>query len=143
MLCMSACSVLSNVSKMSCKGSFGQAEFSADPMAFLLYHCLLCQHFYRICYHFIIIVGRMAWKDPKLFFQCFFGPCTPYQYRLEGPGVWPGARDAIMTQWDRVYAPMKTRKVEASGTDVTFLVLQLFLLIMAAVLLKWLSGILL
>ena len=35
-------------------------------------------------------------KDPNLAFQCFFGPCVPAQYRLQGPGIWPGARDVIM-----------------------------------------------
>ncbi|KFV20680.1 Dimethylaniline monooxygenase [N-oxide-forming] 5, partial [Tauraco erythrolophus] len=31
-----------------------------------------------------------------------FGPCTPYQYRLRGPGKWVGAREAILTQRQRV-----------------------------------------
>ena len=42
---------------------------------------------------------------------CFFGPCTPYQYRLIGPGQWDGAREAILTQWDRTLKPLKTRPV--------------------------------
>ena len=44
----------------------------------------------------------------------FFGPCTPYQYRLEGPGSWPKAREAIMTQDERILFPLSTRKVNKS-----------------------------
>ncbi|XP_003414926.1 flavin-containing monooxygenase 3 isoform X1 [Loxodonta africana] len=49
--------------------------------------------------------------DPKLALKVFFGPCSPYQFRLVGPGKWPGARKAILTQWDRAVKPMKTRVV--------------------------------
>ncbi|XP_055020726.1 flavin-containing monooxygenase 5-like [Boleophthalmus pectinirostris] len=49
--------------------------------------------------------------DPRLAVQVLFGPCTSYQYRLTGPGRWSGARQAILTQWDRVYQPFKTRVV--------------------------------
>ena len=54
----------------------------------------------------------MLFRDPLLTFKCIFGPCTPYQYRLEGPGAWKGARKAIMTQWDRTLAPLKTRPMK-------------------------------
>lgn len=47
--------------------------------------------------------------DPKIAFLCFFGPCTPYQYRLTGPGKWSGAREAILTQWQRTLMSLKTR----------------------------------
>ncbi|KAM5239075.1 flavin-containing monooxygenase 3 [Ctenodactylus gundi] len=49
--------------------------------------------------------------DPKLAVEVFFGPCSPYQFRLVGPGKWPGARNAILTQWDRSLKPMSTRMV--------------------------------
>ncbi|KAM4641180.1 dimethylaniline monooxygenase [N-oxide-forming] 2-like isoform 2-T2 [Discoglossus pictus] len=49
--------------------------------------------------------------DPKLAWKVFFGPCTPYQYRLTGPGKWPGAKNAILTQWDRTINPHRTRIV--------------------------------
>jgi dimethylaniline monooxygenase (N-oxide forming) len=51
-------------------------------------------------------------SDPRLFFHVVFGPASPYQYRLMGPGRWAGARDAILTQWDRVLYPLKTRPVD-------------------------------
>ncbi|NWS84448.1 FMO5 monooxygenase, partial [Toxostoma redivivum] len=40
--------------------------------------------------------------DPKLAVEVAFGPCTPYQHRLRGPGAWAGAREAILTQQQRV-----------------------------------------
>uniref|UniRef100_A0A8C3SMQ2 Flavin-containing monooxygenase n=1 Tax=Chelydra serpentina TaxID=8475 RepID=A0A8C3SMQ2_CHESE len=49
--------------------------------------------------------------DPKLAVEVFFGPCTPYQYRLRGPGKWDGARKAILTQRERIIKPLKTRAV--------------------------------
>ncbi|KAG7462341.1 dimethylaniline monooxygenase [N-oxide-forming] 2-like [Solea senegalensis] len=47
--------------------------------------------------------------DPVLWLKLLFGPCTPYQYRLSGPGRWGGARHAVLTQWKRVVQPFKTR----------------------------------
>ncbi|KAG9282711.1 dimethylaniline monooxygenase N-oxide-forming 5-like [Astyanax mexicanus] len=47
--------------------------------------------------------------DPGLAWRVMFGPSTPYQYRLFGPGRWEGARKAIYTQWERVAKPLKTR----------------------------------
>ncbi|XP_036377170.1 flavin-containing monooxygenase 5-like [Megalops cyprinoides] len=50
-------------------------------------------------------------RDPRLGLNVLLGPCTPYQYRLCGPGKWAGARQAILTQWERVTRPFKTRVV--------------------------------
>lgn len=47
--------------------------------------------------------------DPRLAYEIFYGPCTPYQYRLTGPCKWPGARKAIFTQKERIIKPTKTR----------------------------------
>ncbi|NXF73361.1 FMO5 monooxygenase, partial [Sclerurus mexicanus] len=49
--------------------------------------------------------------DPKLAMEVVFGPCTPYQYRLQGPGAWAGAREAILTQRQRV-----VRALQAGAT---------------------------
>uniref|UniRef100_UPI001E1AF869 dimethylaniline monooxygenase [N-oxide-forming] 4 isoform X2 n=1 Tax=Jaculus jaculus TaxID=51337 RepID=UPI001E1AF869 len=54
-------------------------------------------------------------KDPRLAWEVFFGPCSPYQYRIVGPGKWTGARNAILTQWDRTLKPLKTRSVANSS----------------------------
>ncbi|XP_030228450.1 dimethylaniline monooxygenase [N-oxide-forming] 5 isoform X5 [Gadus morhua] len=53
-----------------------------------------------------------VFTNPKLGLKVFLGPCTPYQYRLTGPGRWNGARQAVLTQWDRVEQPFRTRAVQ-------------------------------
>ncbi|XP_019936740.2 flavin-containing monooxygenase 5-like [Paralichthys olivaceus] len=52
---------------------------------------------------------KILLTDPRLGFKVLLGPCSPYQYRLRGPGKWAGARQAILTQWERVLKPMQTR----------------------------------
>lgn len=54
-------------------------------------------------------VLKLLVTDPRLALEVFFGPCTPYQFRLTGPGQWSGARRAILTQWDRMLRPTRTR----------------------------------
>ncbi|XP_075895643.1 flavin-containing monooxygenase 5-like [Nelusetta ayraudi] len=53
---------------------------------------------------------KLLATDPRLGLNVIFGPATSYQYRLGGPGKWAGARQAILTQWDRVALPMQTRR---------------------------------
>ncbi|XP_075616409.1 dimethylaniline monooxygenase [N-oxide-forming] 4 isoform X2 [Balearica regulorum gibbericeps] len=62
---------------------------------------------------------KLLLTDPRLALAVFFGPCTPYQYRLVGRGKWSGARDAILTQWRRTLKPLRTRVVDDSsdGSD--------------------------
>ncbi|XP_073711556.1 flavin-containing monooxygenase 5-like [Misgurnus anguillicaudatus] len=50
-------------------------------------------------------------SDPALGLRVLFGPLTPCQFRLRGPGHWSGARQAILTVWERVAKPMKTRPI--------------------------------
>ncbi|XP_064283571.1 flavin-containing monooxygenase 5-like isoform X2 [Passer domesticus] len=47
--------------------------------------------------------------DPRLAMEVAFGPCTPYQYRLRGPGAWAGARAAILSQRQRVVSALQPR----------------------------------
>ena len=47
--------------------------------------------------------------DPKLALEIFLGPCMLYQYLLQGPGKWAGAREAILTQRERIIKPLRTR----------------------------------
>ncbi|KAM3619590.1 uncharacterized protein V6R79_010551 [Siganus canaliculatus] len=54
---------------------------------------------------------RLFLTDPVLWAKVLAGPCTPYQFRLTGPGQWSGARRAILTQWERVAQPFRTRDV--------------------------------
>lgn len=51
---------------------------------------------------------KLALTDPKLFSACFNGPCLPYQYRLQGPYAWSGARDALLNYEKRVFAPLNS-----------------------------------
>lgn len=64
---------------------------------------------------------KMFLQDPLLWMKVFFGPSTPYQYRLTGPGQWPGARHAILTQFERVAQPFRTRKVPKPESRSSFL----------------------
>ncbi|KFQ40943.1 Dimethylaniline monooxygenase [N-oxide-forming] 1, partial [Mesitornis unicolor] len=59
---------------------------------------------------------RLLCRDPWLALTVFFGPCSPYQYRLGGPGRWEGARQAILTQWDRTLKPTRTRVPAGSSS---------------------------
>jgi dimethylaniline monooxygenase (N-oxide forming) len=59
--------------------------------------------------------------DPRLAWEVFFGPCTSYQYRLVGPGTWDGARNAILTQWNRTMKPLKTRITSNSSKPASML----------------------
>lgn len=70
----------------------------------------------------------MLLTDPCLSWKVMSGPCTPYQFRLNGPGKWKGARQAIFTQWDRVFQPLKTRQVpkQVSGHSHLFIFLSIF-----------------
>ncbi|KAM5239076.1 flavin-containing monooxygenase 1 [Ctenodactylus gundi] len=59
-------------------------------------------------------LSSMLLTDPYLALKIFFGPYSPYQFRLTGTGKWEGARKAIMTQWDRTFKATKTRVVQES-----------------------------
>ena len=54
-------------------------------------------------------VWKYFFTDPILWTQLLFGPCVPYHFRLEGPGTWDGARDAILTVNERTVEALSTR----------------------------------
>ncbi|XP_052811939.1 flavin-containing monooxygenase 5-like [Mya arenaria] len=54
-------------------------------------------------------IAKLLLSDPLLGWNVLFGPGTPYQYRIQGPGTWKDSRKCILTQWERTYAPLKTR----------------------------------
>ncbi|NXO11219.1 FMO4 monooxygenase, partial [Oriolus oriolus] len=60
-------------------------------------------------------VLRLLLTDPQLALAVFFGPCSPYQFRLVGRGKWSGARAAILTQWQRTLKPLRTRVLDDSS----------------------------
>ena len=78
--------------------------------------------------------------DPQLALEVYFGPCSPYQFRLMGPGKWNGARKAILTQWDRTIKPTRTRAVTEAKRPQPFynlLKILLFPVLLLAVLLTF------
>ncbi|XP_074078092.1 putative dimethylaniline monooxygenase [N-oxide-forming] 6 isoform X2 [Macrotis lagotis] len=86
---------------------------------------------------FIGIKPNVLWlflTDPKLAVEVYFGPCSPYQFRLTGPGKWDGARNAILTQWDRTMKPMRTRIISGPQRPQPFFqllkILSLFLFLL-------------
>lgn len=52
---------------------------------------------------------KLLVKDPKLYWTLMTSPVLHYQYRLEGPHSWSGARDAILGFKDRLQAPLAHR----------------------------------
>ncbi|CAL1263036.1 unnamed protein product [Larinioides sclopetarius] len=45
---------------------------------------------------------KLLITDTRLFLRMLFGPSFPYQYRLQGPHCWDGARKAIFESKDRM-----------------------------------------
>ncbi|GBM78080.1 Dimethylaniline monooxygenase [N-oxide-forming] 2 [Araneus ventricosus] len=56
--------------------------------------------------------------DTKLLLKILFGPSVSYQYRLEGPHSWEGAREAIITTMDRVPLTSMAHDEEEYGRSV-------------------------
>ena len=84
---------------------------------------------------------KLMIQDPALAMRCIFGPCTPPQFRLMGPGVWPEAKKAIEQVNQNTVFPTKTRTVNnkeggaAGGVMFKFLVFAV--LILALLLIRW------
>lgn len=72
-------------------------------------------------------IMQLFTSDPRLAFEVYLGPCSPYQFRLTGPGKWPEAREIILTQWQRTIKPTRTRVV-ANGQQCASLPMLLKLL---------------
>ncbi|KAM4873051.1 flavin-containing monooxygenase 5-like [Thomomys bottae] len=70
----------------------------------------------------------LVFTDPKLAFKVLFGPCTPAQYRLQGPGKWARARETILTTEERVRKPLMTRAVERSNSSASVITKSRFIL---------------
>ncbi|GMT04950.1 hypothetical protein PENTCL1PPCAC_27124, partial [Pristionchus entomophagus] len=51
-------------------------------------------------------------SDPRLAYALVFNGLVPYQYRLDGPDRWEGARDAIIGMPQRVFDTTRTRKTK-------------------------------
>lgn len=76
--------------------------------------------------------------DPKLWWACFFGPCTPHQYRLQGPHPWPDARQTVLTVWDRINGALDTRHPSlAKESCGCFLSNNIWYIVFAVIALLW------
>ncbi|XP_048477071.1 dimethylaniline monooxygenase [N-oxide-forming] 3-like [Rhincodon typus] len=78
-------------------------------------------------------IKRLFLTDPCLAFRVFFGPCSPYQFRLTGPGKWDGAKAAILTQWDRAINPTRTRILDGGSELISLTLLLKILAVLALV----------
>ncbi|GFQ84072.1 dimethylaniline monooxygenase 2 [Trichonephila clavata] len=58
---------------------------------------------------------KILLTDPMLFYKLVFGPFLSYQFRLQGPYAWDGARDAIMTVEKRILYPLTKGKSDKIG----------------------------
>ena len=89
---------------------------------------------------------RIFFTDYTLWYHLFFGPSLNYQYRLQGPHPWCGARDAILGWKDRVEAPFKTRKpdedekLEVNTLVTSHNIIMLFLALLSVIFFKLCSS---
>ncbi|XP_077560960.1 flavin-containing monooxygenase 5-like [Haemaphysalis longicornis] len=77
---------------------------------------------------------KYFFTDNELF-RVLLGPAVPYQYRLEGPHRWHGARQAILESHQRVLYPLNDQSCsfERKGqAQSTFLYAFAFLFVLAA-----------
>lgn len=77
---------------------------------------------------------KYFFTDNELF-RVLLGPAVPYQFRLEGPKRWAGARQAILDAHQRVLYPLNDRclSFERKGqTQSAFLYAFAFLFVLAA-----------
>lgn len=61
---------------------------------------------------------KLLITDLPLFIKIIFGPSLPYQYRLQGPHAWEGAREAIMTSEDRMLWALTKRKPDEMRENI-------------------------
>ena len=75
------------------------------------------KHLTEYILEYFLFAGWLFINNPSLALQCLFGPPVPSQWRLHGPGAWPGAAHCVATTWQRVDRPLKTRHVPRPETD--------------------------
>ncbi|XP_077519651.1 flavin-containing monooxygenase 5-like [Amblyomma americanum] len=77
---------------------------------------------------------KYLFTDHELF-RALLGPCVPYQFRLEGPHRWSGARQAILDSRHRVMYPLNDRCssfTRKGKGHFTFVYVCAFLFVLAA-----------
>ncbi|PRD27268.1 UNVERIFIED_CONTAM: Dimethylaniline monooxygenase [N-oxide-forming] 5 [Trichonephila clavipes] len=61
---------------------------------------------------------RLLFTDLSLFTKIIFGPNLSYRYRLQGPHVGYGVREAIMTSDDRMSWPFTKGKTDETRDNI-------------------------
>ncbi|ELU17934.1 hypothetical protein CAPTEDRAFT_222532 [Capitella teleta] len=86
-------------------------------------------------------LGYLMLTRPSVAWNVFFGPSVAYQYRLCGPGVWPGAAEALSTVWERTLFPLKTRPIASAkkkgSSSVMLTTSVVFMACLACAYYKW------
>lgn len=62
---------------------------------------------------------KLLFTDYTLWRALAFGPALPYQYRLQGPHKWDGARNAILTAHERVRYPLSGERKKSTKRNVS------------------------
>ncbi|KAM7293420.1 flavin-containing monooxygenase 5-like [Ixodes scapularis] len=77
---------------------------------------------------------KYFFTDHKLF-RALLGPCVPYQFRLEGPHSWTGARDAVLGSQTRMLYPLNSNctsfQTEKRGVSMFYILLSVIALFIA------------
>ncbi|GFT37686.1 dimethylaniline monooxygenase 5 [Nephila pilipes] len=61
---------------------------------------------------------KLLFTDIRLLNKIIFGPSLSYQYRLQGPHAWKGAREAIMTSKERMLWALTKRKPDEMRDNI-------------------------
>ena len=85
---------------------------------------------------------KLFFSDPALALKCFFGPCTPPQFRIMGPNAWAGAKKAIEDAPGNVIYATKTRVLKqredkGNNSAAVYLKLLVLLVMVAAILIRF------
>lgn len=81
---------------------------------------------------------KMLITDPVLFKACAFGPSLSYQYRLQGPHKWKGARNAILGANERMKTPLLGNvKKYKNRSSISFVIKYLMNLLLLSLWISW------
>ncbi|GAB1598636.1 dimethylaniline monooxygenase [N-oxide-forming] 5-like [Argonauta hians] len=80
---------------------------------------------------------KLLFSDPALALHCVFQPCTPYQYRLMGPGQWNGAKETLYGIWDRTISGISQKPTPPTNSGMTRMMLWSFCFLCLVLVLNW------
>ncbi|KAM5148086.1 dimethylaniline monooxygenase [N-oxide-forming] 2-like [Mantella aurantiaca] len=82
---------------------------------------------------------KLILTDPVLAINVVFGTFNSYHFRINGPAKWDGAREAILTQWDRIEKPLRTRVPRKTSQSLLTLFMLLFFCFLTVFAAFWLK----